>query len=77
MPVDVSVAASFRAMSPDLPTPETMTRPGASASRRTARAKRSSSRAARRAHRRGLELHDPAPERDQAGGVKRHWPPAP
>ena len=27
MPVDVSVAAIFRAMRPDLPTPETMTRP--------------------------------------------------
>ena len=27
MPVEVSVAASLRAMRPDLPTPDTMTRP--------------------------------------------------
>ena len=31
MPVDVSVAAIFRPMSPDLPTPATMTRPVESA----------------------------------------------
>src|SRR5436305_255574 len=38
VPVDVSVAAILRAISPDLPTPETMSRPGAAASRRTAAA---------------------------------------
>ncbi len=33
VPVDVNVAAIFRAMSPDFPTPETMSRPEAAASR--------------------------------------------
>src|SRR6266545_605954 len=39
VPVEVNVAAILRAISPDLPTPETMTRPLAAASRSTARAK--------------------------------------
>src|SRR5258708_7711752 len=38
VPVDVNVAAILRAMSPDLPTPETMTRPLAAARISTARA---------------------------------------
>ena len=44
MPVDVKVAASFLAMIPDLPTPDTITRPDASARSRTARANPPSSR---------------------------------
>ena len=43
---NVNVAAIFRAMSPDFPTPETMTLPLASPSNRTARANASSSRVA-------------------------------
>src|SRR5438046_10271439 len=39
VPVDVNVAAILRAISPDLPTPETMTRPLAAARISTARAK--------------------------------------
>src|SRR5213596_2001484 len=39
VPVDVNVAAILRAINPDLPSPETMRRPLASASRRTAFAK--------------------------------------
>src|SRR5947208_2760728 len=38
VPVDVKVAAILRAMSPDFPTPETITRPLAAASSSTARA---------------------------------------
>src|SRR5438876_10181403 len=38
VPVDVKVAATLRAINPDLPSPETMRRPFASARRRTARA---------------------------------------
>src|SRR5438093_1671095 len=38
VPVDVNVAAILRAINPDLPSPETMRRPLASVSRRTARA---------------------------------------
>src|SRR2546425_878488 len=38
VPVDVRVAASLRAISPDLPTPDTMSRPCAAASSRTAAA---------------------------------------
>src|SRR5437016_4746987 len=46
VPVDVSVAAILRAISPDLPTPDTMTRPRAAASSRTAAANGGPSRSA-------------------------------
>src|SRR2546425_389212 len=48
VPVEVSVAAILRAISPDLPTPETMSRPGAAASSRTAAANGGPSRSATR-----------------------------
>src|SRR5947208_8176238 len=48
VPVEVKVAAILRAISPDLPTPDTMTRPFAAASSRTAAAKAGPRRSATR-----------------------------
>src|SRR5437899_7498268 len=48
VPVEVSVAAILRAMRPDFPTPETISRPRASARRRTAATNAGPSRAATR-----------------------------
>ena len=78
VPVEVSVAASFRAMSPDLPTPETITRPRRVGQELAPPGRtRSSSRSADVAGSLAASSSEhPAAQLDQRAGVTRHGSPA-
>jgi hypothetical protein len=66
VPVLARVAANLRPMWPDLPTPETMTRPLEARIRSTAAAKPASSLVGERVNRVGLDLEDAAGEGENA-----------